>query len=49
MPQWWPVGVRVEPATGQVLVAQGAGVALGVAVFIGMVVLGLLTVRLVMP
>lgn len=46
---WAPVGVRIDPATGQVLIAQGAGVAFGVGVFIAAVVLGLLTVRLVMP
>ncbi len=42
------VGLYLAPG-GQFMVAPGLGVALGVAMFIGSVIAGLVTARLVMP
>jgi len=43
------IGLFLDPATGQVLVAEGLGVGLGVLAWLVSVVLGLFTAWLVLP
>lgn len=43
------IGLYIDPASGQVFIAEGLGVALAVVAWIGALIGGLVTAWLVMP
>jgi len=43
------IGLFLDPSSGQVMVSEGLGVALGAAVWVAAVVAGLITAWLVLP